>query len=317
MNEPLPDPLERAIIVTGGGGVVRKISVIAATAATAMAVGAVVLLVRCGGIDGRPATAETRGRGPGAGTFEGFCEASSIVPWRGGFLVADNETDDRLYAFSAKLAPLPPLVLAAPLEDIEALALTPDGLLVVASQSGTKRGKRRPAREQVLLEGHAPITPDLSGCAPCEAARGLAPKAGGLSVEGAASWAGSLWLGLRSPLVGGKALLLRMQGDPAASLAVAQLLAIDLGGLGVRDLMPSGAELLVLAGPADDSPTPHRLYRLATPGATPVRLATTLESGTEGLAPGPGGGLLVVADGSGSPGRPCRSPATWRAIPGP
>jgi hypothetical protein len=299
---------------------VSRSSIVAASALAAVAASAVALVAQCGAFDDTAAVAETGGARPARGTFSGFCEASSVVPWRGGFLVADNESDDRLYAFSAKMMPQAPLDLGAQIEDVEALALTPAGLLVVASQSRTKRGERRPAREKVVLEGHAPITPDLSGCAPCEAARGLPPKEGGLSVEGATWWAGALWLGLRSPLgEGGRALLLRMDGDPAASLTVAQVLPIDLGGLGVRDLMPSGQELLVLAGPAGDSPVPHRLYRLASPGAAPVRLAATLENGTEGLspAPAPGGGLLVVTDGSGSPGRRCREPATWRVIPAP
>jgi hypothetical protein len=296
---------------------VGRSSSIAAAAAIAIGVGA--LAVSCSAVDGGAGSAGTAATaGGGRGTFDGFCEASSVVPWRGGFLVADNETDDRLYAFSAAMAPLPPLVLAPPLEDIEALALTPAGLLAVASQSRTKHGKRRPAREQVLLEGHAPITPDLSGCGPCAAARRLPPKEGGLSVEGAATWGGALWLGLRSPLgAGGKAILLRMAGEPSSSLSVAEVVEVDLGGLGVRDLMPSGSELLLLAGPADDASVPHRLYRLASPGATPVRLASTLENGTEGLAPAPGGGLLVVTDGSGAPGRRCREAATWRVIPDP
>jgi hypothetical protein len=169
-------------------------------------------------------------------------------------------------------------------------------------------------RELVLLVGHGPTTPDLSRCAPCVSARALAPDAGGLSVEGAAHWAGALWLGLRSPLVEGKALLLRMEGDPAGTLSAAEVVPVDLGGLGVRELATDGTDLLVIAGPAGDSSGAHHIYRISAPGAQPRRLAPALASGTEGLASTPDGALLLVSDGSGQPGRRCKAAAAWRVI---
>ncbi len=262
--------------------------------------------------DEHPAPPERGEATPRAGTFAGFCEASTIVPWRGGFLVGDNEDEERLYSFSAAMEPRPALELSDRIEDIEALAVLPEGLLVVGSQSTNRRGERRPQRERVLLLGHGPIVPDLSGCAPCQAARSLPPKRGGLSVEGAARWAGSLWLGLRSPLVEGEALLLRLRGDPASSLSVAQVVRIDLEGFGVRELIPQGTDLLVLAGPAGSADAAHRLYRLRAPGAPPSRLPVELPPATEGLAPTtPEGDFIGVTDGDGQPGRSCDRPATW------
>ena len=86
------------------------------------------------------------------GTFTGFCEASSILAWQGGYLVGDNETEDRLFVFSVDLAPRPPRKLSSEVEDIEALAATPEGVLVVGSQGANKRGERRPRSERVLLD---------------------------------------------------------------------------------------------------------------------------------------------------------------------
>jgi hypothetical protein len=50
---------------------------------------------------------------------------------------------------------------------------------------------------------------------------------------------------------------------------------LDLDGLGVRDLCPDGADLLVLAGPSMDLDGPVRVYRWrgALDGSAPPRIA--------------------------------------------
>ncbi len=255
---------------------------------------------------------------PGAAgaVFDGFCEASAVVPWSGGYLVGDNETEGALYPFSGALAPLPALALSAQVEDIEAVTLLPDGsLLVVGSQGANKNGKRKPLRERVVVQGHPAVTPDLSGCAVCVSARDRPPKEGGLSIEGAASWAGELWLGVRSPVVGGEALLLKMEGDPRAALAVKETVPVDLGGRGVRDLLVHDGALIVLAGPSGGGDGEHVLYRIPAPGSAPERLAGVLPAGAEGIARQPDGALLVVTDGDGKPGEPCVAPSRWARVP--
>jgi hypothetical protein len=250
-----------------------------------------------------------------AGVIDGLCEASALLPWEGGFLVADNEAEEHLLVLDASMRPKAPLELGVRVEDVEALARLPEGLLVVGSQGANREGKARPERERVLLLGSPPIRPDLSNCAPCEAARSFPPKEGGLSVEGAAWWAGSLWFGLRSPLVDAQALLLRMEGDPAAELRVSETLRLDLRGRGIRDLAPDGEALLVLAGPSDRGDAPHALYRLAAPGARPVALPVALPPSTEGIARLDAARLVYVTDGDGEPGRPCARPARWGEVP--
>ena len=256
----------------------------------------------------RPAAVQQKG------VFSGFCEASSILGWEGGFLVADNETEDRIFRFTAFMEPFGELRLSEEVEDVEALALLSSGLLVVGSQSANRRGKRRPLRERVLLFGGEAITPNLSVCTPCEDARRLPPKKGGLSVEGAAQWSGALWLGLRSPLVAGKALLLRVEGDPTSSLTVVEQLPIDLEELGVRDMVRWRSQLLILAGPADATKAPHKVFRVESPGAAPIRLDVELPPSTEGLAPAGDGSWIAVTDGDGQPGEKCRVEATWQRV---
>ncbi len=276
----------------------------------ALVTGAGVAAVATAGPDG-PAGLGANVEG---GALSGFCEASAVLPWEGGYLVADNETEGALYALDGAMAGARPVPLSAEVEDIEALAVGPGGeLLVVGSQSANKKGRPRPARELVMVQGHAPVRPDLSACAPCLAARGLPPKEGGLSVEGAAWWDGSLWLGVRSPLVDGDAMLLRLAGRPTEALAVTEVVPVDLGGFGVRELVPTADGLLVLAGPIDGRDAPHRLYRLATPGAAPERLPVDLPAGSEGVVE-TAEGFLVVTDGDGKPGEACKSPATWARV---
>ncbi len=245
--------------------------------------------------------------------LRGLCEASAVVPWGDGFLIGDNETEDRLHGFGADLEPTRALPLGATVEDVEAIAILPSGLLVVGSQGANRKGRARALRRHVLLVGQDPVEPDLAGCPACVTARDRPPKAGGLAVEGAAWWRGSLWFGLRSPLVDGRALLLRMEGDPSVALEVDEVATVDLGGLGVRDLLPRADALLLLAGPADAGDREPRLFSLAAPGTEPVDLGVPLPPVAEGIAPW-GDGLLVVTDGDGEPGTPCRVPATWARV---
>jgi hypothetical protein len=142
------------------------------------------------------------------------------------------------------------------------------------------------------------------------AAGNLPPKSGGLSIEGAAWWAGAWWLGVRSPA----ALLLRLEGDPSRTLTVAQVLPLDLDGLGVRDLYVKDARLHVLAGPVDDRPGEHAVYRIDAPDAPPFRMADGLPPGSEGLVV-EDGALVVVTDGNGEPDGPCGQPAGWSVLP--
>ncbi|MES2641121.1 MAG: DUF3616 domain-containing protein [Myxococcota bacterium] len=290
----------------------KQISVVVAVVSAALAGGA---LFAFAGPPGPGAPLSMPASTAGTQVFEGFCEASAILPWKGGFLVGDNETDGSLYGLTGTLGATEGLQLSGEVEDIEALAIGPAGeLIVVGSQGANKKGKAQPERERILVQGHPAIRPDLSGCPSCIAARGLPPKEGGLSVEGAAWWGDALWLGVRSPLVGGEAMLLRLEGAPTVSLSVADTDLLDLGGYGVRDLMVTPEGLYVLAGPTDGRNAAHRLYRVSHPGSPPELVPIELPAGSEGLVR-VGSELIVVIDGDGKPGVPCKEPARWARVP--
>ncbi len=87
----------------------------------------------------------------------------------------------------------------------------------------------------------------------------LKPEApGGFNIEGlAATPQGQLLIGLRNPLLGGKALLLPLlnperviEGEKAS---FGEAIALDLGGRGLRSIDLVGSSYLMLAGPTADA----------------------------------------------------------------
>jgi hypothetical protein len=158
-------------------------------------------------------------------------------------------------------------------------------------------------------------------------------KDNGLDVEGLAAHGDSLYIGLRGPVLRGWAVVLEVRPVPDPTDPARLLLGawadgaryrkhfLNLGGLGVRDLCPDGADLLVLAGPSMALSGPVRVHRWhgALAGSTgqvvrgeEITLETQLPHGdgvdhAEGIAllePGDSSGarLLVVYD-SPSPAR--------------
>lgn len=98
-------------------------------------------------------------------------------------------------------------------------------------------------------------------------------KDNGLDVEGVAVRGESLYLGLRGPVLRGWAVVIALLPRYNAALDSLELAPLDddgavyrthflnLDGLGVRDLCPDGADLLVLAGPSMALDGPVRVYR--------------------------------------------------------
>lgn len=272
------------------------------------------LLLGCARTCAQPAPVATLPEG--FATLPGVCEASAVIVREdGSWLVADNEVEDRLFAFDAGGRPLPDVPLDERIDDLEAMTSTPAGLLLVGSHSRNKKGEERPRRQRFGLLGKPVIRADLRGCAACLEGRAHAPGAGGLDIEGAAWWGGRAWLGLRGPLVDGKAMLLGLGDDIYATSPATPPVLVDLGGHGVRDLAPWNDGLLVLSGPSDDQATPHALWWLASPTAPPRRLGAVLPPSSEGIAVLPDGRALVVTDGDGKPGAPCATPSTWGVVP--
>lgn len=159
------------------------------------------------------------------------------------------------------------------------------------------------------------------------ASRGARPGAcESVNIEAAASVADAknearLWLGLRTPLVEGHAVLLRSAPitGPTGDLRIDGVALLDLGGAGLRGLDGSGDLLLGIAGPTKTTPksaffsAPHPV-----PGArSSVRHLRDLPSDAEGLARDDQS-VFFVLDG-GAPDEKngaCKTPARQMKAPG-
>ncbi|MCW2698119.1 MAG: GCN5-related N-acetyltransferase [Modestobacter sp.] len=98
-------------------------------------------------------------------------------------------------------------------------------------------------------------------------------KDNGLDVEGIAVTGPRVYLGLRGPVLRGWAVVLELRPDvhpddpgrlaltPFGGGALYRKHVLRLDGLGVRDLCPHGADLLVLAGPTMDLDGPVQVFR--------------------------------------------------------
>ncbi len=264
-------------------------------------VGTLLVLVGCAGAAAPPT--------PTPAVFSDHCESSAVVSWRGHWLVGDNEADKVLFEYDPAGRLIGRMALSIPIEDIEAIAGNEGNLLVVGSHSRNKHGEEKAGRQKMVHNFNREIHPALSGCAPCMAAAALAPNAGGLNIEGAAYVGGHLWLGLRAPLDGTKAILLN-EGPDGNQLQ--RQVSIDLGGAGVRDLVPYKTGVLIVGGPVDDRGDDHSLWWLETMDATPKKIPVSLPPRTEGIALTPDG-IFYVTDGDGKPGK-CKTPSTWGTI---
>lgn len=252
---------------------------------------------------------------PNGGVLTGSCEASAMVPWEGGWLVGDNEVTGHLFAYGPDFSRRPDVPLATAVDDLEALALDGARVLAEGSYSRTNAGEERLSRQvSAWTDGPAKRLDFGPACPACAGAALLDPNHGGLNVEGAAFWGGDLWLGLRSPLLDGKAQLLDLPGGLDGPGVATRAVLLDLGGRGVRELTPWHGGLLVVAGPPADGGEPHRLYWLADTSAAPVDLDVTLPPSTEGIGVESATSLVYVTDGDGKK-EPCKAPATWGRLP--
>lgn len=91
----------------------------------------------------------------------------------------------------------------------------------------------------------------------------LPSKENGIDIEGLAVVRKKILVGLRGPVVENIALIAAIALD--ANFRIAQgapfLHFVDLGGLGVRDLVRWNAEVLIVAGPVSSADGPFKLFR--------------------------------------------------------
>jgi hypothetical protein len=148
---------------------------------------------------------------------------------------------------------------------------------------------------------------------PDESVIGITSKDNGFDVEGLAVSGNRVFLGLRGPVLRGWSLIieLRVTEVSAGVLALEKLGSsgerylkhfLQVDGLGVRDLVIRGSDLLVLAGPSMDLDGPVFIYRWkdglnrGADSLTPKKELTTLVTVPFGDGTDHAEGLSVAAD---------------------
>jgi hypothetical protein len=251
-----------------------------------------------------------------------------------------------------------PLLLPMPSggrpRDIEALVGVGQDVLVIGSQSRNRNCKRRERRSRLrqlrweadtkqLVSVHAidamPVwdsalldettcerllftTPSPKHAAEvCQALVGASrdpERCETQNVEGAVALAGRVWLGLRSPLVGQRAVLLRLVW-PAETLKFDAVSLIDLGGDGVREMtMDAEGSVWGISGPPLDSDRAFRTWHVSAAqfAADPTpALGPEVPTSSEGLLVTPEGILTVIDGAEGDTDEACAVPARqFRAV---
>jgi hypothetical protein len=265
-------------------------------------------------------------------TFEGACDASGAIPLDAThFLVADDEDNvlrvydaerggppTRTFDLSSRVAPADPESEV----DLEAATRVGDRGYFLSSHARKRSGKLDLNRfvffavdlgtdaGTVTVSGK-PMTTLLDDLERMKEVAGYglgtgrtrAPLTeGAVNIEGmTAAPDGTLWIGFRSPLPQGKAILVRLlnpaevlQGS-AARFATPRLL--ELGGLGIRSLSSHRGSYLAVAGPAQRRGV-FRLMRFDEQGpARPVPGAEFQGFSPEGLfTPEGREDILVLSD---------------------
>lgn len=123
-----------------------------------------------------------------------------------------------------------------------------------------------------------------------------------LDIEGAAALPAApdgrdseprIWLGMRSPRVAGRAILVRLAQD-STSLRFDGIASIDLGGRGIRELAYANGTLWGIAGPVSDAREHFTLWGI--PAASLVPGAMLAEPTTQRPLPPAAEGLVIDGD---------------------
>ncbi|MCC6880300.1 MAG: DUF3616 domain-containing protein [Rhodocyclaceae bacterium] len=227
----------------------------------------------------------------------------------------------------------------AKLDDLEGLTLDAAGrVYAITSHSRSGKGKEKPSREKLLrfrVEGNRMVSPAV--CTGLKAALvashpALAEAAavrdvkneGGLNIEALemSPDGGRLLIGLRSPLLDGRAVLATLANPSAvfdadmAPVLSPQLTLLDLDGDGLRALSWIAAldGYLLIGGPGARAQAPFRLwFWRGRAGDAPRRAGVAGLAGlarAEGISParldGREGLVIVSDDGSHEAGRPAQ-----------
>ncbi|KPM57458.1 hypothetical protein CcI49_23600 [Frankia sp. CcI49] len=147
---------------------------------------------------------------------------------------------------------------------------TPDGPVLVASAPDPAHPGEMLTAAALGLSKSTRLTRELREDPHLGPFLRIPSKDNGLDIEGLAVVGERIYLGLRGPVLRGWAVVLELRAAgadgqnlvlaPFDDGAVYRKHFLDLGGLGVRDLMADGEDLLLLAGPTMDLDGPVRIH---------------------------------------------------------
>jgi len=226
-------------------------------------------------------------------THHGVRDASAAVTYRLGttlFLVASDEDQEtthlRLYDTERDGPPVREFALPHdflsvdpknPEIDLEAATWMGSRMYWIGSHSRSKDGEYRSSRHRLFATELRKGVPTPVGRVYKTLVQDLGldidvlapPKLGGLSIEGltATRESGELLIGVRSPLISDKAILIPLRNadevvNPGVEAEFGTPILLDLGGHGIRsiDYWPQRDLYLIVAGPATKSAENFRLY---------------------------------------------------------
>ena len=219
----------------------------------------------------------------------GCCDASAGVAISSNLFLMANDEDNRLSLYRRDQSAPPVQVFAAgaflhvdphkPESDIEAATRAGDRIYWITSHGRNRSGEARESRHRFFAtscgvnerggvelktvgQAYTRLLQDLVRDPRLRQFNLLgaslrAPKeAGGLSIEGLCTLTnGELLIGFRNPIPGHRALLVPLK-NPADLVAGGRAqfgdpILLDLGGLGVRDMVWANGRCLIIAGPYD------------------------------------------------------------------
>jgi len=270
--------------------------------------------------------------------FTGTCDASAAITLSGDWFVVANDEDNllRFYKFSRPGAPLQTFDLnpilgngrKIPEADLEAATRLGDTVFFITSHGQKASGKDAPARHRLFaltlreVNGTTTVEPvgrtytelvaDLAKDARyarfhLAQASDLAPKeTGALNIEALVTTPdGTLLIGFRNPIPGGRALLAPLQNPREVIRAAApnfgEPTLLDLGGLGLRDMCAATRGYYLIAGPAEGGSGKSKLFTWDGKTETPalVREVNFPKINPEGICAmnfGDAAGYLIVSD---------------------
>jgi hypothetical protein len=242
----------------------------------------------------------------------GCCDASAGVAISSNLFIMANDEDNRLSVYRRDESGPPLQTFAAgaflhvdplkPESDIEAATRDGDRIYWITSHGRNRSGEARESRHRFFAtnfrvneQGRVelktvgqPYTrllddllrePRLAPFNLLGASRRAPKEAGGLSIEGLCTTTnGELLIGFRNPIPGHRAVLVPLK-NPADLIAGGRAqfgdpILLDLGGLGVRDMLWAHDRCLIIAGPFDGKGHFH-LYEWDGRTAEPRRIPET------------------------------------------